>query len=116
MDGEGTAGEGGLQRGPSFRHVQLMAIGGAIGVGLFLGAGSAISTAGPAVLLSYAFAGVVVFFILRAIGELILNRPATGGFASYAGTYVGWWAGYATGWTYWATWVTTAPGRCSRCR
>jgi amino acid transporter, AAT family len=84
-----------------------MAIGGAIGVGLFLGAGSAISEAGPAVLVCYAVAGGIVFLILRALGEMVLARPASGGFATHAETYIGPWAGFATGWTYWLMWVTT---------
>jgi AAT family amino acid transporter/D-serine/D-alanine/glycine transporter len=85
----------------------LFAIGGTIGVGLFLGAGSAIERAGPAVLICYLLAGGVVLIVLRALGEMALYRPVSGSFASYAHELIGPWAGFATGWTYWLMWVTT---------
>jgi AAT family amino acid transporter/D-serine/D-alanine/glycine transporter len=84
-----------------------MAIGGAIGVGLFLGAGKAIHEAGPAVLLAYVLAGAVAFLVLRALGEMAMERPISGSFARYSGSFVGPWAEYATGWVYWAMWITT---------
>jgi AAT family amino acid transporter len=96
-----------LSRGLSHRQVQMMAIGGAIGVGLFLGSASAIEDAGPAVLLCYVGAGIVVFLMLRALGEMAVHSPVSGSFASYAEREIGPWAGYATGWTYWAMWITT---------
>lgn len=96
-----------LKRGLKDRHIQLIAIGGAIGVGLFLGSAKAISKAGPALLVTYALAGLAVFFIMRALGELLLHRPVAGSFATYAEEYVSPWAGYVTGWTYWFTWVVT---------
>lgn len=96
-----------LERGLKDRHIQLIAIGGAIGVGLFLGSAKAISKAGPALLVTYAFAGLAVFFIMRALGELLIHRPVAGSFAIYAEEYVSPWAGYVTGWTYWFTWVVT---------
>jgi AAT family amino acid transporter len=96
-----------LVRGLSHRQIQLIAIGGAIGVGLFLGAGKAIRDAGPAVLLCYAGAGAVVFLMLRALGEMAVERPISGSFARYAGSEVGRWASFATGWTYWLMWTTT---------
>jgi AAT family amino acid transporter/D-serine/D-alanine/glycine transporter len=95
-----------LVRGLTHRQIQLMAIGGAIGVGLFLGAGKAIRDAGPAVLLCYLVAGAVVFLMLRALGEMAMKRPVSGSFATYAEERVGPWAGYATGWTYWLMWTT----------
>jgi len=94
-----------LERGLKPRHIQLIALGGAIGVGLFLGSAKAIHRAGPALLLSYAFAGVAVFFTMRALGELLIHRPVAGSFASYAEEYIGPWAGFFTGWTYWFMWV-----------
>ena len=97
-----------LERGLKNRHIQLIDIGGAIGVGLFLGSARAIHQAGPMLLLTYAIAGVAVFFIMRALGELLLHRPVAGSFATYAEEYVSPWAGYVTGWTYWFTWVVTA--------
>jgi AAT family amino acid transporter/D-serine/D-alanine/glycine transporter len=96
-----------LVRGLKDRHVQLIALGGAIGVGLFLGSAKAISHAGPGLLLAYAVGGLAVFFIMRALGELLLYRPVAGSFASYAEEFVGPWAGFATGWSYWFMWVVT---------
>lgn len=95
-----------LHRGLKDRHIQMIALGGAIGVGLFLGAGRAISVAGPGLLLSYALGGLIIFFIMRALGELLLYRPVAGSFATYAEEFVGPFAGFATGWSYWFTWVT----------
>lgn len=94
-----------LERGLKDRHIQLIALGGAIGVGLFLGSAKAIHQAGPALLLSYAIAGIAVFFTMRALGELLLHRPVAGSFTTYAEEYVGPWAGFFTGWTYWFMWI-----------
>lgn len=96
-----------LARSLRGRHVQLIAIGGTIGVGLFLGSARALQSAGPGLLLSYAIGGVVVFFIMRALGELLAYRPVAGSFASYADEFVGSFAGFATGWSYWFMWVVT---------
>jgi len=96
-----------LVRGLKDRHVQLIAIGGAIGVGLFLGSATAISRAGPGLVLAYAIGGLAVFFIMRALGELLMYRPVAGSFASYAEEFVGPWAGFTTGWSYWFMWVVT---------
>ncbi|MEV6316649.1 amino acid permease [Streptomyces sp. NPDC051776] len=109
-DGSGAAGhtpEEGYQRGLGSRQVQMIAIGGAIGVGLFMGAGANIAKAGPSIILMYALAGVVIFFIMRALGELLLYRPVSGSFAEYAREFLGPFFGYATGWTYWLMWVVT---------
>jgi AAT family amino acid transporter/D-serine/D-alanine/glycine transporter len=96
-----------LVRGLKGRHIQMIAIGGAIGVGLFLGSARAIQAAGPALLLSYALVGIVIFFIMRALGELLLYRPVAGSFATYAEEFIGPWAGFFTGWSYWFMWVVT---------
>ncbi|MEK0082523.1 amino acid permease [Benzoatithermus flavus] len=96
-----------LVRGLKDRHVQLIAIGGAIGVGLFLGSATAISRAGPGLVLAYALGGLAIFFIMRALGELLTYRPVAGSFASYAEEFVGPWAGFFTGWSYWFMWVVT---------
>ncbi|MGA9172406.1 MAG: amino acid permease, partial [Thermoactinomyces sp.] len=96
-----------LSRGLNDRHIQLIAIGGAIGVGLFLGSAQAIQTAGPALILSYALGGIIIFLIMRALGELALDQPVTGSFSTYATEYIGPWAGFITGWTYWFMWVVT---------
>lgn len=100
-------GESQLVRGLRSRHIQLIAIGGTIGVGLFLGSARAIQSAGPGLLLSYALGGVVIFFIMRALGELLTYRPVAGSFASYADEFVSPFAGFVTGWSYWFMWVVT---------
>ncbi|MFG2823436.1 amino acid permease [Kitasatospora sp. NPDC048365] len=99
--------EEGYERGLNSRQIQMIAIGGAIGTGLFLGAGTAISKAGPSLILSYAVAGVVIFVIMRALGELLTYRPVAGSFAEYAREFLGPFAGFVTGWTYWLFWVVT---------
>ncbi|HWC38805.1 MAG TPA: amino acid permease [Acidimicrobiales bacterium] len=105
--GSGTSEPHELARALSSRQIQLMAIGGAIGVGLFLGSASAIRSAGPAVTLCYILAGAVVFLMLRALGEMAMDRPISGSFASYAGSMIGPWAGFVTAWTYWLMWIAT---------
>jgi amino acid transporter, AAT family len=97
-----------LTRSLKNRHIQLIALGGTIGVGLFLGSAGAIHKAGPGLLLSYAVGGIAIFFIMRALGELLAYRPVAGSFASYAEEFVGPFAGFVTGWSYWFMWVVTA--------
>ncbi len=97
-----------LSRSLSNRHIQLIAIGGTIGVGLFLGSARAIHNAGPGLLLAYAVGGVAIFFIMRALGELLTYRPVAGSFASYAEEFCGPFAGFVTGWSYWFMWVVMA--------
>jgi amino acid transporter, AAT family len=98
----------GLTRSLKSRHIQLIALGGTIGVGLFLGSAGAIHKAGPGLLLSYAIGGIAIFFIMRALGELLTYRPVAGSFASYAEEFIGPFAGFVTGWSYWFMWVVTA--------
>ena len=102
-----------LRRGLKSRHVQMIAIGGTIGVGLFLGSASAIQKAGPGLTLSYAFGAVAIYFIMRALGELLLYRPVSGSFSTYAEEFIGPWAGFATGWSYWFMWVATGMAEIS---
>ena len=97
-----------LARNLANRHIQLIAIGGTIGVGLFLGSAKAIHNAGPGLLLAYAVGGVAIFFIMRALGELLSYRPVAGSFASYAEEFCGPFAGFVTGWSYWFMWVVIA--------
>src|SRR6266513_2375947 len=97
-----------LSRNLRNRHIQLIAIGGTIGVGLFLGSARAIHNAGPGLLLAYALGGVAIFFIMRALGELLTYRPVAGSFATYAGEFCGPFAGFVTGWSYWFMWVVMA--------
>ncbi|WP_219471692.1 amino acid permease [Nonomuraea rhizosphaerae] len=89
------------------RQVQMIAIGGAIGVGLFLGAGGRLAATGPGLILSYAVSGVAAFFVMRALGELVLHRPASGSFVVYAHEFIGPWAAFASGWMYWINWAFT---------
>ncbi|WP_330296591.1 amino acid permease [Streptomyces sp. NBC_00503] len=106
--GGGAEGGGeGYHRALGARQIQMIAIGGAIGTGLFLGAGKAISKAGPSLILAYAIAGLVIFFIMRALGELLMYRPVSGSFSDYAREFLGPFWGYVTGWTYWLFWVVT---------
>ena len=94
-----------LKRHLKARHIRLMALGSTIGVGLFLGSGTAISQAGPAILLSYLLAGMIAFIVLRALGEMAVHNPVAGSFAQYAHDYVGPLTGYLVGWGYWFYWV-----------
>ncbi|MCP1714043.1 D-serine/D-alanine/glycine transporter [Kerstersia gyiorum] len=100
--------EGGhLARNLSNRHLQLIAIGGAIGTGLFMGSGKTISLAGPSILLVYAIIGIMLFFVMRALGEVLLSNLEYRSFADFAGDLLGPWAKYFTGWTYWLCWIVT---------
>ena len=101
-----SAQTGELARSLSNRHLQLIAIGGAIGTGLFMGSGSTISKAGPSILIIYALIGVMVFFVMRALGELLLSNLNYKSFIDLSTDLIGPWAGYFVGWTYWLCWVT----------
>ena len=83
------------------RHMALIAIGGSVGAGLFIGSGAVIQTAGPAAVLSYALAGALVFLTLRALGEMVVSVPAGVSFSDYARLAFGPRAGFAIGWVYW---------------
>ncbi|MBS0910088.1 MULTISPECIES: proline-specific permease ProY [Tatumella] len=89
-----------LRRGLSTRHIRFMALGSAIGTGLFYGSADAIRMAGPSVLLAYIIGGAVAYIIMRALGEMSVNNPNAGSFSRYARDYLGPMAGYITGWTY----------------
>lgn len=97
-----------LRRGLANRHIQLIAIGGAIGTGLFMGSGRTISHAGPAVLVVYGVIGFFVFFVLRAMGELLLSNLKYKSFVDFAADLLGPAAGFFIGWSYWFAWVVTA--------
>lgn len=96
-----------LQRELSNRHVQLIAIGGAIGTGLFLGAGQTIAMTGPSILLTYIFIGFMLFMFMRGLGEIIIQNTSFKSFADVTNTYIGPFAGFVTGWTYWLCWIIT---------
>ncbi|MBN2975930.1 amino acid permease [Pseudomonas sp. FP597] len=89
------------------RHVQMMALGGAIGTGLFLGAGARLQIAGPSLAIVYLVCGVFAFFILRALGELVMHRPSSGSFVSYTREFMGEGASFVAGWMYFLVWALT---------
>ena len=97
---------GELQRSLSNRHLQLIAIGGAIGTGLFMGSGKTISLAGPSILVIYMIIGFMVFLVMRALGELLLSNLQYKSFIDFSTDLIGPWAGYFVGWTYWLCWIT----------
>ena len=101
-----TAEKAELQRSLSNRHLQLIAIGGAIGTGLFMGSGKTISLAGPSILIIYMIIGFMVFFVMRALGELLLSNLKYKSFIDSSADLIGPWAGYFVGWTYWLCWIT----------
>lgn len=90
------------------RQIQMIAIGGAIGTGLFMGAGSRLNTSGPALVLVYLVCGFFAFLILRALGELVLHRPSSGSFVSYAREFYGEKMAYTAGWLYFLNWAFTS--------
>jgi len=94
-----------LHRGLEARHIQMIALGGTIGVGLFMGSASTIQWTGPSVLLAYAIAGIFIFFIMRAMGEMLYVEPSTGSFATFGHKYIHPLAGYMTAWSNWFQWV-----------
>ncbi|MEN5237652.1 D-serine/D-alanine/glycine transporter [Pseudomonas sichuanensis] len=96
-----------LQRNLTNRHIQLIAIGGAIGTGLFMGSGKTISLAGPSIIFVYMIIGFMLFFVMRAMGELLLSNLNYKSFIDFSADLLGPWAGYFTGWTYWFCWVVT---------
>ncbi|MDQ8049467.1 D-serine/D-alanine/glycine transporter [Luteibacter sp.] len=97
-----------LRRSLSNRHLQLIAIGGAIGTGLFMGSGKTISLAGPSILFVYLIIGVMLFFVMRAMGELLLSNLEYKSFIDFSTDLLGPWAGFYCGWTYWFCWIITA--------
>src|SRR2546430_485011 len=94
-----------LQAGLKNRHLSMIAIGGVIGAGLFVGSGSGIAAAGPGILVSYALVGVLVVLVMRMLGEMAAANPTSGSFSAYADRALGRWAGFTIGWLYWFFWV-----------
>ncbi|MFU2314660.1 aromatic amino acid transporter AroP [Rahnella sp. PCH160] len=97
-----------LKRGLKNRHIQLIALGGAVGTGLFLGSASVIQSAGPGIILGYAIAGFIAFLIMRQLGEMVVEEPVAGSFSHFAYKYWGGFAGFASGWNYWVLYVLVA--------
>ena len=97
-----------LERSLGNRHIQLIAIGGAIGTGLFMGSGKTLAVSGTSILLTYTIIGFFFFFVMRAMGELLLSNTHYKSFADFATAYLGPWAGFFLGWSYWLSWIVTA--------
>lgn len=102
-----------LKKGLSNRHVQLIALGGAIGTGLFLGISHTIQLAGPSVLLGYAIAGLIAFLIMRQLGEMVVEEPVSDSFSHFANKYWGPMAGFMSGWNYWVLYVLVSMAELS---
>ncbi|MBZ2209674.1 amino acid permease [Massilia soli] len=102
-----------LTRGLKSRHIQLIALGGAIGTGLFLGIAQTIQLAGPSVLLGYAIAGVIAFLIMRQLAEMVVDEPVAGSFSYFADKYCGHLAGFASGWNYWVLYILVSMAELS---
>ena len=98
----------GLRKGLTTRHIQMIAFGGAIGTGLFYGSAEGIKLAGPSLLLAYALGGIVIFFVVRAMGEMSVHRPSSGSFSRYANDYWSPRAGFVAGWNYWFNYIAVA--------
>ncbi|RKG34605.1 amino acid permease [Acinetobacter tianfuensis] len=97
-----------LQRGLKNRHIQLIAMGGAIGTGLFLGSAHVIESAGPSIILGYAIGGLIAFLIMRQLGEMIVHEPVAGSFSHFANKYWGKFPGFLAGWNYWILYILVA--------
>jgi L-asparagine transporter-like permease len=97
-----------LQRSLKNRHLQMIAIGGAVGTGLFYGSAHVLQVAGPAIVASYAIVGVVIYLIMRALGEMCVHEPVTGSFSYYAYRYWGDFAGFFSGWNYWFCYISVS--------
>ncbi|MCL2894075.1 amino acid permease [Brenneria tiliae] len=111
MDGQQQ--DGALKRGLKNRHIQLIALGGAVGTGLFLGIAQTIRMAGPSVILGYAIGGLIAFLIMRQLGEMVVEEPVAGSFSHFAYKYWGNFAGFASGWNYWVLYVLVAMAELS---
>ncbi|MDQ8952090.1 amino acid permease [Acinetobacter rudis] len=104
-----SQGSSTLSASLSNRQVTMITIGGMIGAGLFIGSASAIQVAGPAILISYALTGILVFLVMRMLGEMAVLQPDSGSFSTYAASAIGPWAGFSIGWLYWWFWVLIIP-------
>jgi GABA permease len=100
-----TSGAAPLRGGLSQRQLNMIALGGVIGAGLFVGSGVIIGETGPGAFITYALCGVLVVLVMRMLGEMATANPSTGSFADYARQALGGWAGFSVGWLYWYFWV-----------
>src|SRR3954467_14354545 len=99
------AGSPELHKGLNQRQLTMIAIGGVIGAGLFVGSGVVINAAGPGAFLTYLVTGALIIMVMRMLGEMATANPSTGSFADYARRALGSWAGFSVGWLYWYFWV-----------
>ena len=97
-----------LKRGLKNRHIQLIALGGAIGTGLFYGSAATIQLVGPAVMLSYAIGGFFIYLVMRCMGEMSVHTPVSGAFSTFAYKYWGEMAGFVSGWNYWFCYIAVS--------
>ncbi|TGN98720.1 MULTISPECIES: amino acid permease [unclassified Burkholderia] len=102
-----------LRRALKDRHIQLIALGGAIGTGLFLGISETIKVAGPSAILGYAIAGLFAFFIMRQLSEMVVDEPVSGSFSHFAEKYCGHFFGFLSGWNYWVMCVLVGMAELS---
>src|SRR5580698_9686791 len=93
-----------LHKGLKQRHVAMIALGGVIGAGLFVGSGVVIRSVGPGSILTYVLSGLLIVLVMRMLGEMAAAHPSTGSFADYARQTLGGWAGYTVAWLYWYFW------------
>ena len=105
--------EGELKRGLKNRHIQLIALGGAIGTGLFLGSASVLKSAGPSMILGYAIGGIIAFMIMRQLGEMVVEEPVAGSFSYFSYKYWGDFPGFLSGWNYWVLYVLVGMAELS---
>ncbi|GHH11799.1 amino acid permease [Streptomyces rubradiris] len=101
--------DGSLSHGLKQRHLSMIALGGVIGAGLFVGSGSGIAAAGPSIVVAYALSGVLVMLVMRMLGEMSAAYPSSGSFSAHAERAIGPWAGFAAGWSFWVL-LCTAVG------
>src|ERR1700722_6086926 len=109
ITGSTAADSGGLKRSLAPRHVTMISMGGIIGAGLFVGSSAAIAAGGPAIILSYLLAGILVLMIMRMLGEMAVALPQVRSFSEFARAGLGDWAGFLAGWLYWYFWVVVIP-------
>ena len=95
----------GLTKALSQRQLRMIAIGGVIGAGLFVGSGVVIGDTGPGAFITYALSGVLIIMVMRMLAEMAVANPSTGSFADYSRNALGHWAGFSVGWLYWYFWV-----------